>query len=160
MEWKPVKGLEGLYEISNTGLVKSLRRIGKIMTQYTTKCGYKRTALYDKNMKQKHYFVHRLVAKAFLENHDLKKWVNHKNGIKTDNVVGNLEWCTPSENHFHAYRTGLKSSKGEKHFHKVTESDVREIRMSDKPVKELALKFGVTKCAIWDIRARRCWTHI
>lgn len=52
--------------------------------------------------------LHRIIALLFINNPLNKKCVNHINGIKTDNRIENLEWCTHSENNYHAYRTGLK----------------------------------------------------
>lgn len=59
------------------------------------------------NKKQKSYRVHRLVALTFLENPDNKPQVNHKDGIKSNNLLDNLEWATALENNVHAYDTGL-----------------------------------------------------
>lgn len=60
--------------------------------------------------------VHRLVAECFLPNPDNKPWINHISGKKDQNEVGNLEWCTPSENTRHAYATGLlKARHGAEH---------------------------------------------
>jgi hypothetical protein len=69
--------------------------------------GYKKVMLCDK-LTKKAYLIHRIVALTYLDNIDNKPCVNHKNGIKSDNRLENLEWCTYSENNKHAFRTGLK----------------------------------------------------
>ena len=91
------------YQISTTGIVKSLKRFkDKILKPMQTSNGYQQVCLY--NGKVKRHLVHRLVANAFIPNPENKRTVNHKNGIKTDNRVDNLEWATYSENHLHSYR--------------------------------------------------------
>ena len=115
--WKDVSGYEGVYQISNTGRVKSLKRIiigrwdsrqllNERILKPSTFRGYKRVLLL-KNKIRTNFIVHRLVAIAFIGNPEKKSQVNHKNGIKNDNSVSNLEWCTPSENTKHAYDLGL-----------------------------------------------------
>jgi hypothetical protein len=113
--WKPVVGYEGQYEISKLGNLRSVDRMiahksnstmlrrGRPMRLNANKYGYVDVKL-GKNGLQKAYLVHRLVALAFLENQENKPQVNHKNGIKSDNRLDNLEWSSISENRIHAYR--------------------------------------------------------
>ena len=113
--WLPVVGYEGFYIVSSLGRVRLLERSGfrkngrffyvhsKIKKPYLTKFGYYRLRM-EKNKHSKHIFVHRLVAEAFIPNPENKPEINHKNGIRTDNRVKNLEWCTQSENNLHSYR--------------------------------------------------------
>ena len=112
--WKDVKGYEGLYQVSNSGKVKSLpkeHRYGikseKILKpRIHKKCGYARVAL-CKNGKVKDFRMGRLIAMTFIPNPNNKEQVNHINGIKSDDRVCNLEWSTPKENSQHAWDNGL-----------------------------------------------------
>lgn len=81
----------------------------RILKNAINKYGYHFVYL-SKNNNCKPYTIHRLVALAFIPNIENKKEVNHKNGIKSDNKVSNLEWCTCHENILHAYKIGLKKS--------------------------------------------------
>lgn len=125
--WKYVVGFEGLYEVSDLGRIRSCPRIkqrtppysamkvkGRILSQYLGH-GYPVVSM-RKNGVMHRTVVHRLVASAFVPNPLNKPGVNHISGIKTDNSVGNLEWCNQSENTLHAYRvlgaTPSRSMKG------------------------------------------------
>ena len=114
--WKAVEGYEGIYEVSNLGRVRSLdrdiyqvgrwgkvmkvRQPGKMIAQQTH-LGYKRVSLYRDGHKGKWFFVHRLVAAAFIPNPDGKQYVNHKDENRANNVPSNLEWCTMAENNLY-----------------------------------------------------------
>jgi hypothetical protein len=122
IEWRPVVGYEGHYEVSSLGDIRSADRMvsrggptgdvfkpGQVRKAHLTPKGYCRLALVL-NGQQRNHLVHRLVAEAFLANPDNKPEVNHRNGNKADNRVVNLEWATESENQIHAYETGLREA--------------------------------------------------
>ena len=99
--WRDIKGYEGLYQVSNTGKVKSLnyRRTGKerILKTRKDRYGYLLVNLY-KDAKMGTYTVHRLVANAFLDNPENLPEVNHIDQDKTNNIASNLEYCSSSYN--------------------------------------------------------------
>ena len=106
--WKPVKGYEGLYEVSNLGNVRSVDRHlmwgnqyclfkGKPKKSFPNSMGYLRTGLY-KNGQGKHYFIHRLVAEAFIPNPNNLPCIDHIDRNYLNNSVDNLRWCTQKEN--------------------------------------------------------------
>lgn len=117
-EWKPVRGYEGIYEVSSLGRVKSLERkvynghrlVEKHVRQLKPNIlakGYLQVTLY-KDRRRKCFQVHRLVAEAFIPNKSRFPQVNHINGDKQDNRAENLEWCDNAMNQRHAWQTGLQ----------------------------------------------------
>lgn len=127
-EWKAVKGYEGLYEVSNTGKVRSIDRViirkngkamkckGRELFFTVSKVGIRSTkprasVQLWKNGKAKLIYVHRLVAEAFIPNPENKPQVNHIDGNPLNNNVSNLEWMTVLENVTHAFATGLMNTK-------------------------------------------------
>lgn len=110
--WRPIKGFEGRYEISNMGRVKSTPTIRvknvKILKLTIEKNGYYRVTL--SSTKNVTHLVHRLVSIAFLENPLILPQVNHKDLNKGNNAVSNLEWCTPSQNTSHAHSNRIITS--------------------------------------------------
>lgn len=106
--WKDIPGYEEYYEINQYGVVKSKDRIvkrfygdffqkGKIMKQQLNHNGYNTIQL-TKDKNQKRYMVHRLVAITFIPNPENFPFINHKDEIRTNNHVSNLEWCTQRYN--------------------------------------------------------------
>ena len=108
--WRDVKGYEGLYQVSNLGNVRHIKK-DKARKLRPNNRGYIQVHFY-KAGKYKKLLVHRLVAIAFIPNPLSKSSVNHINGDKTDNRVVNLEWCTVVENIHHAIETGLRNNTG------------------------------------------------
>lgn len=119
--WKDIKGYEGLYQVSNTGKIKSLERLRrnhsktqlveeKIKNARKDPQGYLMLDLYKDN-KPKTIRVHRLVAETFISNPDEKDTVNHIDGNKENNDISNLEWSTFEEQNNHFYKNNLKSQE-------------------------------------------------
>lgn len=111
--WKTIKDYENLYEVSNHGRVRSLKRAttsGKVLKQYVNpKNGYCYVTLSKDNVRIGKR-VHKLVMGAFSGECNLQ--INHLDGNKTNNCLDNLEYCTASENMIHAYQMGLEVPKG------------------------------------------------
>lgn len=95
-EWKAVKGYEGIYEISSTGLLRTLKT-GHIKSPSLGNNGYYYFNI-SKGNKQKRVTLHRLLANAFIPNPENKPCIDHINTIKTDNRLENLRWCSCKEN--------------------------------------------------------------
>jgi len=172
--WKCIPNYEGLYEVSNTGRIKSLSgkliingKISKeiILKPIIDRYGYLKTTLY-KNKTGKIKSIHRVVLEAFVGSSDLP--CNHINGIKSDNNLSNLEYCTQSENEKHAHRIGLKNFKGENApSSKLTESQVRRIKFIAEHYKvergywsKLARSLKISRMTIYAIIHNRNWRHI
>jgi len=188
--WKDIKGYEGAYQVSDLGNVKSLDR--KVKSRYdggrkvfgvTLKQGFDKDGYRVVKLKKHQYSdsqrVHRLVCIAFLDNYEDKPQVNHKNGIKDDNVLGNLEWATLSENRIHAYDTGLQnglSRRGAKsNFAKLSEKQVLEIRAmyggdlrglnetgkkGRLTCKEISEKYKITMGGVASIVSKKSWAWL
>lgn len=105
--WKPIKGYEGLYEVSTFGRVKSLDYNGtgkeKIMSPVKDKNGYQKIILYRKG-KRGYYRIHRLVAEAWLKPVSEKNIINHKDECPRNNHYSNLEWCNIKYNNTYGTR--------------------------------------------------------
>lgn len=130
--WKPVVGYEGLYEVSNLGRVKALERVVKfgLVSRYTRpehlikgflrQDGYIAIGL-SRDGGTIHFPAHRLVAMAFIPNPNNYPIINHKNEIRNDNRVENLEWCTQSYNL--AYN-GNRAKKGRARMRPIIQMDL------------------------------------
>lgn len=150
--WEDIETFSGSYQISNFFRVRSLDRIvktgrydsayrtikGKILKEHLFPNGYSYVKLY-KNQKQKNEMMHVLIAKHFIENPHNKLCVNHKNGIKNDNRIENLEWVTHSENNRHAIDV-LGKKNGKPYLGKYN-----ELHHGSKKIKKISLDGIVLK---------------
>lgn len=158
-EYKDIPGLEGEYAIDTKGnLFSHYRRREKKPQQHPQ--GY----LFYGLSQKRQALAHRLVAITYIPNPDNKEFVNHKNGVKTDNRVENLEWCTRQENEDHAFSTGLKNSTGSNNVMSVLdEGKVRTIKeLLSNNIKGLyiAKQLGVSAANISRIKNGLIWRHV
>jgi len=132
------------------------------MKQYDNGNGYLLVCLWN-GKKHDRYYVHRLVANNFLRRRKGYTQVNHKNGLKGDNRLENLEWISVKLNNIHALNTGLRVHGEKCSFSKLTEIQVKEIRQ--RYVKgvityvELSKIYGVCKQQIERIVNNKRWTR-
>lgn len=178
-EWRDIKDFEGYYQVSNEGRIRSLDRYitrsdnrrrfhkGIVLVLGSNNGGYS-VAKLSVNGKLTCRDVHRLVALCFIDNTHDKPWVNHINGIKTDNTVENLEWVTKSENAIHALDSKLTPSGEDCPWSKLTNEEVLLIydlsHKSNMKQTEIATKFNVTKGTVSKIKlgttGRRITDHV
>lgn len=165
--WKPVVGQEGQYEISNRGELRSwrgnggIRKLPFIVKASSIMRGYK-GYIANYSGRSVPLVIHRCVALAFLGPRPEGYCINHKNGIKVDNRVENLEYCTPKENSRHAIDIGIMAPKwGLNHSQgRLSNDQIIDIRNRFIPGQygnrgELAKEFGVTPMYIYDIAHSR-----
>jgi len=158
--WKSIIGYENKYLISSKGRVKSLKT-NKLLKQSLDRSYF--YVCLSKNGIVKNFRIHRLVALHFIINDQNLPIVNHINGIKKDNRVENLEWCTDKYNRKHAVINGLMS-RGESHYHsKLKDKDIPKIRQLFKnglnQVK-IGKMYGIHNSTVGDIIKQKQWKHI
>lgn len=159
-----LEGFNGKYLVSIEGDVFSVNETKiKRLRPGVNKSGYYVVCLFD-NSKKSMKNVHRLVAQAFIPNKYpyIKKIINHKDGNKLNNNVGNLEWCTYKQNVAHALRTGLQPKGEQIASAKLTEKDILEIYQQKDRIsqKELSNIYDVTIKVISLIQKRKVWKHV
>jgi hypothetical protein len=162
---KQIKGFKRYY-INELGALFSCSNGKKYELKQSLRNGYPCVSFWI-NGKVKTQYVHRLVAQTFIPNPNNKRVVNHINGIKTDNKVLNLEWCTYSENMQHAFDTGLNvSSKCKRNIgeynamSKIKSADVVLIINDTRSQSAIAKDYGVSQTIISKIKLRKYWKHI
>lgn len=183
-EWRPIAGCEGRYSVSSFGHVRRDRTIrkgaeaGTLLRESLASCGYPRVG-FPRYGRVKGFLVHILVAEAFLGPRRAERpEVNHKDGIKTNNRVANLEYVNRQENAIHSVRTGL-SPTGDRHFARLhpdlvpcgesvgtsvlTADKVREIRrrhVAGETQHAIAADYSIHKSSVSMIVRRLSWKHV
>jgi NUMOD4 motif/HNH endonuclease len=151
------------YEVSNLGNVRHITKGNTLKGRISPK-GYLKVVLYYDG-SNKNYQLHRLVALTFIPNPENKPQVNHKDGIKSNNKVDNLEWSTNGENQRHAFENGLQNSrKGvDNNSAKLTEEDVIKIKkmiIDNVSQTNIAKLFNISKSNVRSIQNGSIWSHI
>ena len=142
-EWRTIQGYQNKYMVSNYGRVWNLNR-NEEKRQYMNKKGYMRVSFMTEG-KRKDFFVHRLVAFAFIPKVRGKEGINHLDGKKANNHVDNLEWTTQKENVNHAIRIGL---------HKIRKIKAVEEDKEYFSAREYAKTHNVTTSSVYNAISR------
>jgi 16S rRNA A1518/A1519 N6-dimethyltransferase RsmA/KsgA/DIM1 with predicted DNA glycosylase/AP lyase activity len=141
--WEPVKNYEGFYEITTSGIIRSLhkRNYHTELKPRIDRAGYLTVRL-NKTVRSETKFVHRLAAETFIPNPHSKSMVNHIDGNKTNNDVENLEWVTHEENIKHAYKSKLIAIKGREIIDTCTGKIYKSIK---EAAKDINVNYGTCR---------------
>ena len=132
------------YEVSNLGRVRNIKS-GRVLKPRLDKDGYLVHGLYQNN-KQNQLLLHRIIATAFIDNHEEKPCVNHIDENKLNNDLSNLEWCTVRENLVHGTRM---KRIAEKNFKKVIQLDLNDNVLNEfESIKQAGQETGVFATSI------------
>lgn len=165
--WKDIHEYEGLYQVSNTGKVKSVSHytrnnrngglrmtVGKILSQYKMPNGYRQVQL-SKNERREKKYVHRLVAENFIQNVNNLSDVNHIDGNKDNNSISNLEWCSHKdnqkhmiENHMTKKATPVICNETGKMYHSMSEAE-KDTGICRRTIKKLCASGETFKGLSW-----------
>lgn len=178
-EWRDVVGAEDRYEVSNKGRVRSKSYVKhgrnvngpfsfitkpKIMSIPVNQHGYPQVRLRLSDGTDRSVMVHRLVAEAFIPNPLNLPQVNHKDSARTNNNVGNLEWCTAQENVQHSYDYGLNSNAGEKHPRRVLTDEIvkhiRALKADGWRVVDIARRLGLKYHTVSKVVHGHNWSNV
>lgn len=169
-EWRDIPGYEGVYQASDTGLIRRVADLGRrdlarrILAQSIDEDGYHKVELRSNNRRRK-FGVHQLVALAFIGTCPDGYEVNHIDLDKGNNIPLNLEYITHAQNIKHAHEFGdIKNARGVAHgLAKLNEQQVSEIKrlLAEKQQqKVIAARFGVNHRTIYSIASGRTWRHV
>lgn len=157
--WKSIPNWENYYEINEYGEVRN-KKTSKLLQGDINSSGYYRVYLYNNNKKQR-FFKHRLVGLLFLPNPLRLPEINHIDGDKSNNFVGNLEWCSRKNNEHYARRTGIKEYKpfkvcfidGKTKYYEFTPELAEELNITRRTILNYLQKksFGFSKYDIASI---------
>lgn len=156
--WKDAAGFENYYEASNLG---NIRRKGKVknLTKVRDKDGYV-VHCFSVDAKRHNVFAHSIVLQTFVGPRPADYVSRHKDGVRHNNVLTNLEYGTAAENSADMLKHNTQA-KGENCARsKLSEKEVLEIRASIEPKAVLASRYNVTLGNIYSIQKRLTWKHI
>ena len=174
-EWRAIAGYEGEYEVSNLGRVRSRPRRrnngggreytvpGGILATSEQSAGYRVVGLRRGETSRLPCRVHRLVAEAFIPNPEGRPHVNHIDHDRANNVVWNLEWCTPAENLAHMTASGRRAApwagkRGPRAI--LSDEQVRSIRAATGSQQRIATRFGISKRSVQRVRSGETYAHV
>ncbi|NBM85913.1 hypothetical protein GWI73_06590 [Proteus sp. G2661] len=174
-KWLPVAipDFSQSYEVSNFGRVRSVDRCtsgvvkvrkikGKLLKTRMRKDGYLTVNFHFKGVA-KQFAVHRLIALTFIKNPNEAPYVNHKNGVKTDNNANNLEWVTPLENIQHAIKTGLmkvaRGADNEQFKGTIIATNKKTLKTLNFKGKKSLIEFGFDHSAVYGCVTGRMKSH-
>jgi hypothetical protein len=173
--WKDIQGYEGMYQVSNFGMIRGLDRVrngknnkthrvnGVILKPGIAPNGYLFVILKKPKTKNWIISIHKLVALVFIPNPQNKPQINHKDGNKSNNNYTNLEWCTSKENQNHSSINGFTAFGEKNGNNKLKETAVIEIRKywecKTLSVMELAKKYNVDRTTIYNIVKNKQWNN-